>query len=110
MRQCANVYISTLAHCELHFRFVVGLCTIRIYIHQGSFRYRCYLVVSHCALHALIQFLHCITQVGCLHQYLGRGFLFRTAFLVQCDEYQFAFKPAVGSFFLAVLSDRKSVV
>ena len=84
----------------LYFRLVIRFCAVRIYIHDGGFRYRCNLVVGHCAFHTLIQLLYRITQVGCLHQYLSRRFFSAPLFSSNVMK-PAAFEPTVGSFLFA---------
>ena len=87
--------------CIREFRFYVRFCRVGVYVHQCSFGNRCDDVVGHCTLHAFVQFLHGIAQVGSLYQYVGCCFLFRTAFLVEGDEVELALEPSVGSFLVA---------
>ena len=81
--------------CLREFGFFVRVGTVWIDIHDGCFGHGADDVVGHGALHAFVQFLHGIAEVGCLYEYVGRCLLFRAALFIEGDESKLALEPAV---------------
>nr|DAE11182.1 MAG TPA: hypothetical protein [Myoviridae sp. ctcFb5]DAP86557.1 MAG TPA: hypothetical protein [Caudoviricetes sp.] len=83
------------------FRLGIFVGCIRIYVHDSCFHYRGYLIVCHCAFHAGVKVLLRPSQIRSLYQHISTRLFLCSTLIIQCDEAQLAFKPAVIAFGVA---------